>query len=50
MLKPPQIELEAQPSEMEAFKNTMAPHIATVEDIFRNVNIDGQPIEVRKYP
>ena len=50
MLKSPPIELEAQPSEMEALKNTMAPPIATVEEIFSKVNIYGHPIEVRKYP
>ena len=34
---------------MESFKNSMAPPIDVVEDIFRSLNIDGNPIEVRKY-
>ena len=50
MLKVPLIELEAQPSAMETFKNSMAPPIAIVVERFRKTNIDGRPIEVRKYP
>ena len=33
---------------MEAFKNSMAPLLAAVEERFRKLNIDGIPTEVRK--
>ena len=35
---------------MEALKNAIDPPIAVVEEKFSNMNIDGPPIEVRKYP
>ena len=48
MLKFPLTELEARLSAMEAFKNSMAPLLAVVEERFRKLNIDGIPTEVRK--
>ena len=35
---------------MEALKKSMDPHIDVVEESFRKLEIDGIPIEVRKYP
>ena len=35
---------------MEAFQNTTSPPISAVEERFRKLNIDGCPIEIRKYP
>ena len=43
-------ESEARPSDTEALKNSMSPTISTVEENFRKLNIDGHPIEFRKYP
>ena len=33
-----------------SIKNAIDPPIAVVEEKFSNMNIDGPPIEVRKYP
>ena len=43
-------ELYARLSAREACEEVIGPSIATIVDIFRQLSIDGRPIDVRKDP